>query len=111
MATMATLADSPGIPQKVSIVTTNLDNNSTLKWEPPTAASSAVHYEIVWREMAASDWQYAADAAKYGYTAASGAATVPVSKDNVFFGVRACNAAGQCSQAVTPLPEARRAAR
>jgi len=67
-----------------------------------------VHYEIVWRETAATDWQYAADAAKYGYTAASGAATLPVSKDNVFFGVRACNAAGQCSQAVVPGPERRR---
>jgi hypothetical protein len=63
----------------------------------------------VWRETAATDWQYSADAAKYGYTAASGAATLPVSKDNVFFGVRACNAAGQCSQAVVPGPEARRA--
>jgi len=110
MATLATLADAPGIPQNVHIVTTNLDNNSTIKWEPPVAASGAVHYEIVWREMGANDWQYSTDAAKYGYTAASGAATLPVSKDNVFFGVRACNAAGQCSQAVTPVPE-RRAAR
>ena len=107
MATLATLADSPGIPQNVHIVTTNLDNNSTIKWDPPTAASGAVHYEIVWREMAATDWQYSTDAAKYGYTDASKAATLPVSKDNVFFGVRACNAAGQCSQAVTPVPERR----
>jgi hypothetical protein len=104
MATMATLADSPGIPQNVHIVTTNLDNNSTLKWDAPTAASGNVHYEIVWRETAATDWQYWADAAKYGYTTTSGAATLPVSKDNVFFGVRACNAAGQCSQAVVPGP-------
>jgi hypothetical protein len=110
MATLATLADAPGIPQNVHIVTTNLDNNSTLKWEPPTAASGPVHYEIVWRETAATDWQYSADAAKYGYTATSGAATLPVSKDNVFFGVRTCNGAGQCSQAVVPGPE-RRAAR
>jgi len=107
MATLATLADAPGIPQNVHIVTTNLDNNSTLKWEPPTAVSGPVHYEIVWRETAATDWQYSADAAKYGYTAASGAATLPVSKDNVFFGVRACNAPGQCSQAVVPGPEKR----
>ena len=107
MATLATLADAPGIPQNVHIVTTNLDNNSTLKWEPPTATSGTVHYEIVWREMAATDWQYSTDATKYGYTAASGAATLPVSKDNVFFGVRACNAAGQCSQAVVPGPERR----
>jgi hypothetical protein len=31
--------------------------------------------------------------------------TLPVSKDNVIFGVRACNQAGQCSAAVVPLPE------
>jgi len=108
MATMATLADAPGIPQSVHIVTTNLDNNSILKWEPPTAASGLVHYELVWRETAATDWQYSADAAKYGYTDTSKAATLPVSKDNTFIGVRACNAAGQCSQAVVPAPEPRR---
>ena len=29
--------------------------------------------------------------------------TLPISKDNVIFGVRACNRAGQCSPAVAPL--------
>jgi len=108
MATLATLASSPGLPQNVRVVTTNLDDNTTLKWEPPTAtAAGAVTYQIVWRETAANDWQFATDASKYGATAASNAATLPVSKDNVFFGVRACNAAGYCSQAVAPVPETR----
>src|SRR6202023_1961367 len=35
--------------------------------------------------------------------AAKGAVTLPVSKDNVIFGLRACNQAGQCSAAVVPL--------
>jgi len=107
MATLATLASSPGLPQNVRVVTTNLDDNTTLKWEPPTAASGAITYQIVWRETAANDWQFATDAAKYGATATSNSATLPVSKDNVFFGVRACTAAGYCSPAVAPVPEAR----
>jgi len=107
MATLATLASSPGVPQNVRIVTTNLDDNSTLKWEPPSAAGSAVNYQIVWRETTAPDWQFSTSAAKYGATATSNSATLPVSKDNVFFGVRACDSAGHCSQAVAPMPEGR----
>jgi hypothetical protein len=107
MATLGTLASSPGIPQNVRIVTTNLDDNSTLKWDPPTAAPATVHYQIVWRETTAFDWQFFADAAKYGATPTANAATLPISKDNVFFGVRACSADGHCSQAVAPKPEGR----
>jgi hypothetical protein len=107
MATLATLASSPGIPQNVRIVTTNLDNNTTLTWEPPSAAGTTVHYQIVWRETTSSNWQFSTDAAKYGATASSNSATLPVSKDNVFFGIRACDSAGHCSQAVAPIPERR----
>ena len=107
MATLATLASSPGIPQNVRIVTTNLDDNSTLKWEPPLSAPAAIHYQILWRETTAPDWQFFADAQKYGATDTTHSATLPISKDNVFFGVRACSADGHCSQAVAPLPEGR----
>jgi len=61
----------------------------------------------VWRETTAPDWQFSTSAAKYGATATSNSATLPVSKDNVFFGVRACDSAGHCSQAVAPMPEGR----
>jgi len=107
MATLATLASSPGTPDNVRIVTSNLDDNTTLKWDPPSAADGPVSYEIVWRETTANDWQYAADAAKYGASATIHAATLPVSKDNVFFGIRACDLAQHCGQAVAPLPERR----
>lgn len=107
MATLATLAFSPGVPQNVRIVTTNLDNNTTLKWDPPAAGPDSVHYQILWRETAASDWQFSADASKYGASPANNSVTLPVSKDNVFFGVRACDAFWHCSQAVAPLPERR----
>jgi Peptidase family M28 len=107
IATLATLASSPGIPRNVRVVTTNLDNNTTLKWDPPAAASGAVHYQIVWRETTANDWQFAIDAQKYGATREKNMATLPISKDNVFFGVRACDELGHCSQAVAPEPERR----
>ncbi len=110
MAALATLAKSPGIPQNVRVVTSNLDNGSTLKWEAPTAWSGPVKYQIVWRETAATDWQYSADAASFpaagaNADAAALAATLPVSKDNVFFGVRACDGSGHCSPAVAPVPD------
>lgn len=107
MATLATLAFSPGIPQNVRIVTSNLDNNTTLKWDPPANGPNVIHYEIVWRETTASDWQFSADAAKYGAASGKDSATLPISKDNVFFGVRTCDAVGHCSQAVAPMPERR----
>jgi len=107
MATLATLASSPGVPQNVRIVTSNLDNNTTIKWDPPPAGPASTHYQIVWRETAASDWQFIADASKYESAPASHSATLPVSKDNVYFGLRACDAASHCSQAVPPLPERR----
>ncbi len=102
-ATLATLASAPAAPEEVRIVTTNLDNNSTLRWKPGPGMPASAHYDVAWRATAAPDWQFhqpvpAADAA-------SGSITLPVSKDNVIFGVRACNRAGQCSPAVAPLPQ------
>ena len=117
-ATLATLASSPGIPQHVRVVTHDLDNNTTLHWSAPLAAGPNVHYQIVWRETTADDWQYAAPAANFpthtttpaaatSTPAADGtqAATLPISKDNVFFGIRACDPQNHCSQAVPPDPE------
>jgi hypothetical protein len=102
-ATLATLASAPAAPEEVRVVTSNLDNNSTLRWKPGPGMPAAAHYDIVWRDTSAPDWQYhqpvpAADAA-------AGSTTLTVSKDNVIFGVRACNRDMQCSPAVAPLPE------
>jgi hypothetical protein len=102
IAVAATLATAPAPPQNVRVLTSNLDNDTILKWDAPTDAANT-HYQILWRETAVTDWQYSADAARYpGPTPNS--ARLPVSKDNVFFGIRACTATGQCSPAVAPLP-------
>jgi hypothetical protein len=103
-ATLATLASAPGAPQNVRLETKNLDNNTTIKWLPPAGGQSGVAYEILWRETRASDWQRF-QRAPAGAGGAELSATLPISKDNVVFGVRACNAAGDCSQAVAPAPE------
>jgi hypothetical protein len=99
-ATLATLAAAPGAPGKVAIVTEKLENGTTLRWEPP-AGASAVHYELLWRETTAPDWQFVQLVRQ---PAAAGPITVsvPVSKDNVIFGVRSVDAAGHRSLVAVP---------
>jgi len=100
-AALATLAASPGMPAKVTIATKNLDNGTTMTWEPPSGAPANIHYELLWRETTAADWQYSSDVP----AAADGAPvtiSVPISKDNVIFGVRAVDAGGHRGLAVVP---------
>jgi len=99
-ATLATLAASPGVPSEVKLVTTKLDNDTTVSWKAPEGAAVGTHYELLWRETTAPDWQYIQSVP----AGADGATTitVPISKDNVFFGVRAVDAAGHRGLVVTP---------
>jgi hypothetical protein len=103
IASLASLANSPGAPQQVRVTTSNLDNDTILKWEAPKSFSGDVHYQIVWRETSVNDWQYAADAKSFPGPGPN-SVRLPVSKDNVFFGVRACSAKQICSPAVAPIP-------
>jgi|CZKL01.1.fsa_nt_gi Zn-dependent M28 family amino/carboxypeptidase len=98
-ATLASLAASPGQPAKVSIQTEKLENGTTLRWE--SAPGAVDHYDLVWRETTASDWQYVQPVASQG-TGAPITITVPISKDNVIFGVRAVDAAGHQGLVVVP---------
>lgn len=99
-ATMAVLASAPPPPDKVRIVTRELDNNSTLHWADGPGAPSGTAYEVVWRETGASQWQRV-----FPVKAGETSVTLPVSKDNVIFGVRAVDAGGHRSVAVVPMPE------
>ncbi len=103
-AALATLAAAPPPPENVRIVTKDLDNNTTLHWTAGEGAPGTTAYEVVWRETSAPDWQLSR---KTGTSTDSHsyAATLPVSKDNVIFGIRAVDVAGHRSVAVTPLPE------
>jgi hypothetical protein len=111
-ATLATLASAPPAPEEVRIVTSNLDNDSTLRWKPGPGMPGPAHFDIVWRDTSAPDWQFhqpvpTADPAQGSAEGSTDekTMTLPVSKDNVIFGVRACSHAGQCSPAVPPLPQ------
>ena len=97
-ATLATLASAPPPPSQVGVVTTKLDNDTTLTWKPGPGAPAGTQYRVVWRPIAQPAWQFAHPVAE-GTTV-----TLPVSKDNVIFGVESVDAAGHRSVAVPPLP-------
>ncbi len=100
VAALAELATAPARPAHVRIVTTRLTNDTDLAWD---ASDGADHYEVVYRETTAAQWQHSIS------TGTATSYTVKLSKDNYIFGVRAVDAAGHRSPAVYPKPEGRRA--
>jgi hypothetical protein len=96
-ATLWSLAQGPAAPVNPRIDTTQLTNATTLTWAAGTAADLA-GYEVVWRETTAPDWT---NAIAVGNVTS---ATIQLSKDNVFFGVRAVDTAGHRSPVAFPLP-------
>lgn len=96
-AGLATLALAPAAPLDVKLDASGLTNDSTLRWTV-SADSLVVGYRVVWRATDSATWQQAKDVGRVG------TATVPVSKDNVVFGVQALSARGHASLATYPLP-------
>lgn len=94
-AAIWSLAQAPGTPKNVTIDTSVLTNNSTLKW---VADSHADTYEIVWRATDEPVWTHVIPVGKVS------SATVLLSKDNVDFGVRAVGSNGFRSPAAYPFP-------
>ncbi|MFY1670929.1 M20/M25/M40 family metallo-hydrolase [Plantactinospora sp. WMMB334] len=96
-AALWSLAQAPGTPKDVVIVTTNLTNDTELRWtrgsEPDLAG-----YEVVWRETTAPEWTHVIPVGDVTTT------TIDLSKDNVFFGVRAVDTAGHRSPVAFPRP-------
>jgi len=95
-AALASLASAPSAPLGVRIETMRLENQTTLSWranpEPGIAG-----YEIVWRETTAPFWQGAE------FVGNVTRASVPMSKDDYLFSVRAVGGGGQRSMATYPL--------
>ena len=95
-AALASLASAPSAPLGVRIETMRLENQTTLSWranpEPGIAG-----YEIVWRETTAPFWQGAE------FVGNVTRASVPMSKDDYLFSVRAVGGGGQRSLATYPL--------
>jgi len=96
-AALWSLAQAPGTPKGVVIDTTQLTNQTTLRWSPGTESDLA-GYEVLWRETTAPDWEHVIAAGNVTTV------TIDLSKDNVFFGVRAVDRAGHRSPAAAPQP-------
>lgn len=120
-ATMAALDDAPPEPVNVQYplppqAFTNAINNTSIEWDQGPGTPAGAHYEIVWRGLAAPDWERSIAAERLG-TVADGkfsstpeghfSVQLPVSKDNVIFGVVAVDEHGHRSPAVVPWPAAR----
>ncbi|HVG26542.1 MAG TPA: M28 family metallopeptidase [Acidobacteriaceae bacterium] len=97
-AVLATLASAPSQPQNVHVLTRKLDNNTELSWEPSAFAPPGTTYEVVWRDTTEESWTHARSAGPDTHL------TLDVSKDNVFFAVRALDSAGHRSLPVPPTP-------
>lgn len=97
VATLASLASAPAPPANVRLLTKQLEDSSTLAWDP--SPGGAKGYEVLWRATDRPEWENVYP------TADSTRATLEHSKDNVFFGVRAVDKAGHRSLPVTPTPE------
>ncbi|HEX4064679.1 MAG TPA: M20/M25/M40 family metallo-hydrolase [Acidobacteriaceae bacterium] len=118
-ATMAVLDEAP--PQPVNVqypsehVFNNSINNTEIRWDAGPNAPAETHYEIVWRPTAAPDWQRSIPAdrlagvpnGKFSMDGTHYSIQIPISKDNVIFGVRAIDAKGHRSPAVVPWPAPR----
>ncbi|WP_075733730.1 M20/M25/M40 family metallo-hydrolase [Streptomyces acidiscabies] len=97
-AALWTLAQAPAAPRGTRIVTSALTNSTRLVWSRGTEPDLA-GYEVVWRETTAPEWTHvveAGDVTSY---------EVDLSKDNVFFGVRAVNRAGLRGPVAFPSPQ------
>jgi hypothetical protein len=96
-AALWSLANGPGTPKRVNILTAALTNDTTLRWQRGTEPDLA-GYEVVWRETTAPEWTHAIPVGDVT------TATIDLSKDNVFFGVRAVDRDGRHSPVAFPTP-------
>jgi Peptidase family M28 len=97
-ATLASLASGPAPAAKVRLLTKELENDSTLTWEPsPGSRTNA--YEVLWRATTSAEWERTQSVGNVTKT------TLPISKDNVIFAVRAVDKEGHRSLPVVPTPE------
>ncbi|MBV8035319.1 M28 family metallopeptidase [Roseateles sp.] len=97
LAGLATLAWAPAPLKGVRLDARELTNDSTLEWQASDDPEVA-GYRVVWRDTDAAAWQQSRDVGKVTRV------TLPVSKDNVVFGVQAVSKKGYAGLASYPLP-------
>lgn len=96
LAVLANIAKAPAEPQNVGIVTSDLTNNTTLKWDAPKSTKPAGYY-ILMRETTSPYWERKTFVKETQVT-------IPYSKDNYFFAVQSVDAEGHESAIIFPKP-------
>jgi len=94
-ATLWALATGPGTPKNVKIHAPVLTNTTTLTWDANTEPNLA-GYEVVTRETTSPDWTDVKDVGNVTTV------TLDIVKDNVQFGLRAADRAGNRSPVAFP---------
>lgn len=97
-AALWSLAQGPGTPKNVRLLTQQLTNATELAWDRGSEADLA-GYEVVWRESTESDWTHAIPVGDV-----TGATFPNAPKDNFEFGVRAVDREGHRSPVAYPVP-------
>ncbi len=97
-ATLASLASAPAPPANVRLLTRQLENDSTLRWDP-SPDGRAAEYEVLQRATTSPEWEQVKAVGNVTQV------TLPESKDNVIFAVRATDKNGHKSFPVVPIPE------
>ena len=100
-AALASLASAPAPPANVHLETRGLTNDTTITWEA-SPGGLATGYQVLWRDTDQPYWQHAMNV-----PANSTSITLPISKDNVIFALRANDAKGHISLPVVPTPSGR----
>ena len=95
--TLMNLADAPATPKNVRILVTNLTNSTSLKWDA-NHEPDLKGYEVVWRNTTDPTWTHVIPVGNRT------SITLNLSKDNVYFGVRAIDKSGNRSPAAFPVP-------
>ena len=99
-ATLAALASAPAPPANVRLQTKELENDSTLTWQPSHGCGAGgCQYEVLWRPTTSAEWD------SVEAVGSVTRATIKRSKDNVVFAVRAVDNKGHFSAPVVPTPE------
>jgi Peptidase family M28 len=95
VSVLASLSIGPARPESASVLTKELDNRTQLKW---TAVPGAASYEVVRRKTTDATWTDATDVGNVT------SVTMPYSKDNWLFAIRAVDAQGHRGVPAFPLP-------
>ncbi|EON69215.1 hypothetical protein W97_08474 [Coniosporium apollinis CBS 100218] len=97
LATLWSIANAPGQVRNATVNATLLSNDSQFSWLRSND-TDIEGYEVVWRPTAAPLWTHVVDVGLVSTV------TLPLSKDNVIFGIRSRGRNGYRSPAVLPFP-------